>query len=143
MKPFEDITVSELMLQRPPFVFVDRLLYCDEHRAETEFLVGPESVFVLDGALREGGLIEHMAQSCAVLTGYVAKYIRYRPVSIGYLGAVKKLDVRRLPKVGERLLTEVSVIEEFFSIFMALVEVKDSKGELIASAIIKTASQPE
>jgi len=139
MKPFEDIAIGTLVPQQPPFRFVDRLLYCDEQCAEVEFTVPREGIFVSEGRLLAGGLVEHMAQACSAMTGYIAVYIRFLPVSVGYLGHVRSLQVRRLPQVGELLHTRVDVIEDIFGIFMAKVSVCCG-DEALAEAIIKTAS---
>lgn len=138
MKPFEDIPVGDLLPQQPPFRFVDRLLYCDERRAEAEYTVPREGIFVSEGCLLPGGMLEHMAQSCSAMTGYVALYIRFLPVSIGYLGHVRSMEIHRQPSAGELLHTCVDVIEDIFGIFMAKVSVF-SGDELLAEAIIKTA----
>ena len=111
MKPFEDISVDCLLPQQPPFRFVDRLLYCDEQRAEVEFTVPAAGIFVSEGSFQPGGIVEHMAQACSAMTGYIAVYIRHIPVSVGYLGHVRSLQLHRLPSVGERLYARVQVIE--------------------------------
>lgn len=139
MKPFEDIPIGTLVPQQPPFRFVDRLLYCDEQCAEVEFTVPGEGIFVSDGSLLAGGLLEHMAQACSAMTGYIAVYIRFLPVSVGYLGHVRSLQLHRLPSVGELLHTRVDVIEDIFGIFMARVSVFCG-DERIAEGVIKTAS---
>ena len=139
MKPFEDIAVGTLMPQQPPFRFVDRLLFCDEQCAEVEFTVPEAGIFVSGGALQPGGVVEHMAQACSVMSGYIAVYIRFLPVSVGYLGHVRSLQLHRLPLAGERLLTRVEVIEDIFGIFMARVSVC-AGDECIAEGVIKTAS---
>lgn len=137
--PFEEIPVGKLMPQQPPFRFVDRLLYCDEQCAEVEFTVPAEGIFVADGQLLPGGVVEHMAQACSVMTGYIAVYIRFLPVSVGYLGHVRSLELHRLPSAGERLHTRVEMVEDFFGVFMAKVSIRCGQ-ETIAEGIIKTAS---
>lgn len=139
MNPFEDIPVDTLLPQQPPFRFVDRLLYCDERHAEVEFTIPAEGVFVAGACLQPGGLVEHMAQACSAMTGYIAIYIRITPVSVGYLGHVRSLQIFRQPSAGERLHTRVEVIEDIFGIFMARVSVFCG-DEPIAKGILKTAS---
>ena len=93
-------------------------------------------------AQQRAALTGAMAQACAAMSGYIAVYIRHIPFSIGYLGQVRGLDVKRFPRTGETLRTSVRTIEEIFGILMAEVWVF-SDGELLASAIIKTAAATE
>lgn len=142
MKGLEHISIGELLPQRQPFMFVDTIHECDTGSAEVSFTVREGGTLVRDGRLLPGGLVEHMAQACAAMSGYISVYIKHVPVSIGYLGQVRGLDVKRFPHTGETLRTSVRIIEEIFGILMAEVRVF-SDGELLASAIIKTASAKE
>lgn len=142
MKGLEHIKIGEILPQQPPFVFVDTIHECDTVSAEVSFTVREGGTLVRDGRLLPGGLVEHMAQACAAMSGYIAVYIRHIPFSIGYLGQVRGLDVKRFPRTGETLRTSVRTIEEIFGILMAEVRVF-SDGELLASAIIKTAAATE
>ena len=46
MKTIENVSVMELLPQRPPFVMIDRLLSCDETITTTLLEVREENVFV-------------------------------------------------------------------------------------------------
>ena len=138
MTQFENIPVASILPQRPPFVFVDRLLHYDEHETLTSYTVPQEGIFVEDGKLRTAGLVEHMAQSGAARVGYISKYILHVPVRIGYIGQVRGLTVLRNPSCGETLTTKVVLIQDMFGITLTDVEVRCA-GELIASASVKTA----
>lgn len=134
----EDMDVREILPQRDPFLFVDRLLSCTEDCAVTEFKVPAGCILSEEGRLGCPALIENMAQSCAALTGYVCKYILHLPVKIGYIGSVKKFEIFRQPVPGETLRTVVHRREEIFGIMLSDVEVT-SGGELLARASVKTA----
>ena len=84
------------------------------------------------------GLVEHMAQSSAARVGYIARYILHVPVTIGYIGSVRKLKVFRHPAAGERLDTSVFFRQDVFGITLTDVEVRCG-DEVIATAAIKTA----
>ena len=60
------------------------------------------------------------------------------PVTIGFIGSVRKLKVYRHPVPGELLETTVLFRENIFGITLTDVEVRCA-GELIATAAIKTA----
>ena len=138
MTAFEQIPISELLPQRPPFVFVDRLLYYDPTVTQTSFRIPKTGLFVEDGHFLTAGLIEHMAQSSAARIGYVSRYVLHVPVRIGYIGNVRKLEVFRNPAAGQLLETTVTLREEIFGITLTDVEVRCG-DELVARASLKTA----
>lgn len=139
MTDFQQIPILYILPQRPPFVFVDRLLHYDEELTRTSFRIPADALFVEDGRFRSAGLVEHMAQSAAARTGYVARYILHSPVMIGYIGSVRKLRVLRHPRAGETLETSVFVRQDIFGITLTDIEVR-SGGELLATASMKTAT---
>ena len=138
MSLFNDIAASEILPQREPFVFVDRLIHYDERETVTTFLVPADHLLVEDGHLTAAGILENMAQSSAARIGYLCKYILHVPVRIGYIGAIKKFRVHRLPAVGETMTTTILFREDVFGI--SLVDAVVRIGEdLIAEASLKTA----
>lgn len=98
----------ELIPQRPPIVMVDSLISVSENKTVTGFTVNPDNIFVMNGALREPGLIENMAQSAAAGVGYLCR-INNEEVPIGYIGAVKNLVIHFHPEVYCRLTTEITI----------------------------------
>ena len=138
MTDFEQIPIAFLLPQRAPFLFVDRLVHYEEEVTRTRFRVPAEGVFVEDGHFVTAGLVEHMAQSSAARVGYIARYILHVPVTIGYIGSVRKLKVFRHPAAGERLDTSVFFRQDVFGITLTDVEVRCG-DEVIATAAIKTA----
>lgn len=110
-------STGNLIPQRAPFVMVDELLYSDEHRSRTGFLVTTDNP-LLDGLfLSEAALVENIAQTAAARAGYQAEQ-EGRPVQVGYIGAVKNLDILQLPQVNDRLETEVVIENQVFNVTM-------------------------
>jgi len=105
----ETIDVLTLIPQRKPFVAVEQLHFCDTQRTVTSFLIKNDSIFVENGAITESGILENVAQTCAVRLGYLA---RGEEIKTGMIGAVNDFDILLLPVVGERLLTEIVVEAE-------------------------------
>ncbi len=137
MSPFDNISASEILPQREPFVFVDWLVHYDERETVTVFTVPEEHLLVADGYLTAPGILENMAQSSAARIGYLCKFILHVPVRVGYIGAIRKFRVYRLPSVGETLTTTVLFREDVFGI--SLVDAVVRVGEdLIAEASLKT-----
>ena len=132
------IPIETLLLQAPPFRFVDRLDRFDREEVVTSFTVPADGPLVEDGCLTEAGLVENMAQSSAARIGYISVYIDHVPVRIGYLGQIKNLEINRLPRCGEVLSTTVRLRQEVFGI--TLVEARVCQGEeMVAQAAVKTA----
>ena len=116
MSPTGDTSVSGILPQREPFVFVDRLVRYDDRETVTSFTVPAGHLLVEDGHLTASGILENMAQSSAARIGYLCKYILHVPVRIGYIGAIRKFRVHRLPAVGETLTTTIILREDVFDI---------------------------
>lgn len=137
MKAIEDITLRELIPQRPPFVMIDRLLSCDMVVTVTELEVRKDNVFVADGRFSAEGMMENMAQTCAARMGYIS-LMRGEKVKIGVIGAVNSFDIFRMPKVGEKIVTTIEVLEELFQITLAKAVIKCGE-EVLAEAKMKIA----
>jgi predicted hotdog family 3-hydroxylacyl-ACP dehydratase len=133
---FDEINILELLPQRPPFVMVDALLYCDRETTKTAFQVREENIFCDNGQLTESGLIENIAQTCAARMGYINKYICRDTVKLGFIGAIRNMELFRLPRTGESINTQINTLEEIFR--MTLVSASITAGEeLIASCEMK------
>ena len=134
----KDIDIGEIIPQRPPFRMVDRLLSYDETVSEATLLLRPDNIF-LDDTFQTAGIVEHIAQTCAARIGYYNKYILHRDIVIGYIGAIRQLDVKRPPSAGEELLTRIEVLSSAFGMTLVSAEVSTSQGELIADGEVKIA----
>ena len=138
MSPFDEIAIGDILPQRDPFTFVDRLVRYDDRETVTSFTVPAEHLLVEDGCLTASGILENMAQSSAARIGYLCKFILHVPVRIGYIGAIRHFRVHRLPMVGETLETTVVLREDIFGISLTDVTVRVGE-EIMAEASLKTA----
>ena len=132
------INILELLPQRPPFIMVDKLLHFDEVRTNTCLTVRADNIFVDDDTMTAAGLIENIAQTCAVRLGYINRYIYKKDIKIGFIGAIKNLKIYRLPKLGEELFTSIVVEEEIFQMTLVNAEIKIGDDTLV-SAVMKIA----
>lgn len=107
--------ILSLIPQQPPFVMVDKLLFCDEMITRTTFMVTEDNVLVFNGVLSEAGLMENIAQTAASGAGYLAK-MENKQAAIGYIAAVKNFEVFDLPKVNDELITEVKIENQVFDV---------------------------
>jgi len=136
------IDIHQLLPQREPFVMVERLTGIDETLTVTETTVAPDNIFVERGHLSAPGLMENIAQTCAVRIGYVNKYILKKGIQIGYIGAVRDFRAIALPPVGATITTEVVVREQVFGMMLAEATVRIG-GEVAATTSMKIAVREE
>jgi len=119
---------------------VDRLWYQDDKITVAGFLIPEENIFCEHGYFREPGLIENMAQSAALRVGYQASQMssdgeKIKP-PVGYIGAIKKLNIIRLPKTGDQIKTEIRIEQIVFDV--TLISARTFLGsEKIAEAEMK------
>ncbi|MCF0189976.1 MAG: hydroxymyristoyl-ACP dehydratase [Marinilabiliaceae bacterium] len=124
--------------QRMPIVMIDRFHGLqDSETSASGLLVTDENLFVQNGKFQDSGIIEHIAQSCAMHLGYES-VSRGEPVPLGFIGSVNKLEIKRLPLVGEELYTDVHFELRMGAVTQAIVVV-NSGSEVIAQCKIKVA----
>ncbi|MCQ2207040.1 MAG: hydroxymyristoyl-ACP dehydratase [Paludibacteraceae bacterium] len=130
--------IKQLIPQREPIMMIDTFYGATEKTGKSALTVLADNVFCEDGQLREMGMIEHIAQTCAAYNGVKNKQnngAESKP-KLGYIGEIKKCQVVRLPRVGEQLVTEVVVTAEVMNV--TLMEATTKIGEeTVASCQIK------
>ena len=100
--------------QRAPFVMVDNLLVANEVDGfKTSFQVQSDNIFIENGIVSEGALVENVAQTCAAGFGYISQQQGNKEPQLGFIGAVSKLKVHGVAKPNDVLNTEVSVVSTF------------------------------
>jgi 3-hydroxymyristoyl/3-hydroxydecanoyl-(acyl carrier protein) dehydratase len=77
--------------------------------------VRQENFFVKNGLLTEPALVENIAQTAAVRIGYICSQ-EHRPVPVGYIAAVQNLFIKRLPKTGDKLKTEIIIKNQVLNV---------------------------
>lgn len=100
-----------LLPQRPPMLLIDALLTCSDERTVSRFRVPADSVLVEHGVLSEAGLLENIAQTAAAGAGF-AHQRQGQPAPVGFIAAIKNLQISALPAVGTELTTEVRVLNQ-------------------------------
>lgn len=137
LKDLQEIPITELIPQRPPFVMVDRVISCDRTDAVTEFTIREDNVFLDDMKLSPAGIIENMAQSCAARMGCI-NMMGNEAIKIGYIGDIRGCIILRQPDCHDLLSTTVHVVEEVFNLTLTEVVTKVA-DEIIATARMKIA----
>jgi predicted hotdog family 3-hydroxylacyl-ACP dehydratase len=113
---YSEIDIKTLIPQQPPFLMIDRLVHFDPVFTKTEFEIKPDNLFVENGMFLEAGLLENIAQTCAVRFGYINTVILKGVVGLGFIGGIKLLSINNLPKIHSTLETTVEVVNEVFNI---------------------------
>ncbi|RZJ66820.1 MAG: hypothetical protein EOO50_07995 [Flavobacterium sp.] len=133
---FDKNVIERLIPQKFPFVMVDKLFSFTDETIEAGLTIPDTNIFCHDGTFRESGLIEHMAQSVALHTGYKF-YLLNEPAPTGYIGSINQLQISELPKVGQEIKTLVTIIQEFGGI--TLVDLVTTRNDIeIARGQMKT-----
>lgn len=112
---FEKEEVLRLIPQRSPIVMIDAFYGVCETESYSGMTVDADNIFVMNGELREPGLVEHVAQSAAARIGYIC-LMEQKPVPLGYIGGVKNFNIYELPKVGDELHTTIKVEHEILGV---------------------------
>lgn len=128
--------IIDLIPQKAPFVMVSELISYNEEQLVAGFYIQESNILVTENCFIEAGIIENMAQSVALHTGY-QYFLLEKEAPTGYLGAIKKTEIFRLPKVGEFLETTVTIIQEFMGITLVQITVNIGQ-EIIAQGQMKT-----
>ncbi|MEO7263983.1 MAG: 3-hydroxyacyl-ACP dehydratase [Ferruginibacter sp.] len=94
---------------------VDKLLVSDDSITRSSFLVRENNIFVENEMLKEPGLIENIAQTAAARAGYTAQ-MELKPVQVGYIAAIKNLQINNFPKINDEIITEISIENQIFNV---------------------------
>lgn len=133
-----EIDIHELLPQQEPFVMIGKLTQFDMGKTVTETVIAEDNIFTENGVFTASGVIENIAQTCAARIGYVNKYILKKGIQLGFIGAIRNLQLHRCPIVGETIKTTILTIEEIFG--MTLVKATVCVGdEVIAESEMKIA----
>lgn len=129
--------IKHLLPQKEPFVMVDELLSFSKTKAISSLTIQENNLFFEKNSFLEVGMIENMAQSVALHTGYDF-FLRGEKAPTGYLGSIKKIELFYLPKLNEKITTEIQILHKFLDVTLVEIKVFNENKDLIASGQIKT-----
>ena len=109
--------INQYIPHRAPFVMVDNLVAAVAERFESDFYIDPENVLVKDGFFQESGLLENIAQTCALAFGFLASEAGGAP-KIGFIGAISKVQVYELPSVNSTIQTIITPLHQLGNIYL-------------------------
>lgn len=128
--------VESLIPQKKPFIMVDKLLFFSEEKVVSGLTVSEENIFSKNNTFTAPGVIEHMAQTVALYTGY-QYFLKNLPAPTGYIGAIKKVEIFQLPKISNELVTTVKILHEIMGVTLVQIDTV-CDGIVIAKSEMKT-----
>lgn len=130
-KPRYDINIENFLPHRPPMLMECTTPYLDADSVETHFKITENSIFTdAKGRFSEPGLIETAAQACSAITGQ--DFFEDDDLEgkgnkvVGYISAIKKVEIFLLPVVGDIIITKASLISRFDTGDMTICTIKSS-----------------
>ncbi len=119
--------VIELIPQKYPMVMVDGLISNDETTTISKLSISNNNIFCSKGFFTEPGLIENIAQTAALRSGYEAMESNEEP-TVGFIGSVKKMKIYELPKDNDVIHTKITILTRLMNVLIIKGEVLlDSK----------------
>jgi predicted hotdog family 3-hydroxylacyl-ACP dehydratase len=135
LQPITDI--RNLIPQKAPFIMVDTLRSHSKSKAISSLTIQKVNLFIENNTFLEAGLIENMAQTVALHTGY-EYFLKGVDPPTGYIGAIKNIEILKLPLLKDTISTEVRIIQEFNGVTLVEIKVVNEQNEKIASCQMKT-----
>lgn len=103
--------------QKPPIVMVSELASHSQEQTVSRLKLSPDNMFCHNGVFTEPGLIENIAQTGALRMGYVSsQQSDDGEPPVGFIGAVAKLKIHKLPAHDSTLETTIDVLNDIFGI---------------------------
>lgn len=121
--------------QRAPIVMVDEFLGIEGASSVTKLTITADNFFYEEAGFSECGIIEHVAQSAALRMGYLFRS-EGKEVPLGFIGAVNKCSLLKVPNLGDTLHTQITLEQELLNISLISAIVKIDE-EMIATCQMK------
>tara|TARA_Y100000588_G_C13795170_1_gene728409 strand:- start:105 stop:509 length:405 start_codon:yes stop_codon:yes gene_type:complete len=127
--------IKALIPQREPIIMVDKIVNHVDEKTTTSLIIKEDNIFVEDRVFQSSGLIEHIAQSSAARMG-VQRIKEGSVPLLGYIASIRNMTIRRLPKVGETIFTDIIITNQINNIIVIKGESK-VKNIVISSCELK------
>ncbi len=103
--------IENFIPQKHPFVLMSDIDEWNEKFTIGSFTIPADHILVENGKLTEEGLVEHMAQTAAVSSGYTS-HKNNTPVPVGFIGQIKTLKIHSLPTALSTIKTKMEHIHQ-------------------------------
>lgn len=128
--------IGNLIPQKKPFVMVQEITDYTENVVHATLKVTEDNLFYNDGYFQASGIIEHQAQTVALHTGY-QYHLLGKEAPTGYIGAIKSVNIERLPQLNDVLKSEAQILNEMMGVTLVEITTKVN-DEVIAKSQMKT-----
>lgn len=111
------LDISNFLPHREPMLMVTSVLEISDDSVSTQFHITEDCVFLKGGKLSETGLIENAAQAASGVVGQ--SFFDKDDLEgtgnklVGYISAIKKVEIFQLPKVGQTIITKAKLLSRF------------------------------
>jgi len=136
------MNVIQFIPQRPPMVMIDKHVSTEGNQTISALEIRADNIFCENGVLTEPGLIENIAQTAALNSGYLfSREMNSGSGSgikppLGYIGGIKNLRIHFLPEVGKRIETKIKIETEIMDVAVAKGEIT-CDGKTVADCEMK------
>ncbi|MCD6544096.1 MAG: ABC transporter permease [Flavobacteriaceae bacterium] len=114
----KNVDIRKYLPHRDSMLMVDRLIDLKEDFVKTSFLIKKNNIFLKNNLFVESGLIENIAQTCSIIAG--SSYfndgderLENKSQVIGYISALKSVQINSLPQIGDLLFSHGTMISRF------------------------------
>jgi len=109
------IEIQNYLPHRAPMLMVDIITAINTDSVATLFEIKTDNIFVENGVFCEAGLMENAAQTCSAIVGQTFFFDenhqeRQNVNVLGFISAMKKVEILGLPQVQDTLFTEGKLI---------------------------------
>ncbi|MBG6130141.1 putative hotdog family 3-hydroxylacyl-ACP dehydratase [Aquimarina sp. EL_43] len=117
MDKVKTLDIAKFLPHRTPFLMVDKVLSIDDEHVATSFTIKSDCIFVSDTIFNEIGMVENAAQTCSSIVG--KSYFEDDDLEgegtklIGFISAIKKVQVYSCPTVGETIVSKAVLKSRF------------------------------
>ena len=121
---------KDFLPHRGAMLMVEDLLFIDEESVSSGLPILESCIFIENGFLSASGLIENAAQTSTAIVGQ--SFFSEDDVTgesnnlIGYINAIRKVEIFQLPKIGEYLTTKATLISRLDTGSMCICNIKSS-----------------
>jgi 3-hydroxyacyl-[acyl-carrier-protein] dehydratase len=112
------VGIKNYLPHRPPMLMVDEILEITQKEVTTVFHIKKDNLFVQDGIFMESGLIENAAQTCSAIVAQPLflddkNFFKKDLKLIGFISAIKNLNIIALPKSNSDITTKAMLLSRF------------------------------
>ncbi len=129
-RDLENKDFKNFLPHRGSMLMVKDLLAIDDESVSSGLPILESCIFVKNGVLTEAGLIENAAQTSTAIVGqgfFLEDDLTGESNKlVGYISAIRKVEVFQLPKIGAYLTTKASLVSRLDTDSVCICNVKCS-----------------